>query len=155
MSMNSVKSPEWMYEEGDASVEGTIETTPSRKASAHSAEPIKKTRLFSLACSHKPTAATAVAGSRSTQLDASLFQSSQELDTSNPFSSSEYTSQSFRPEAYEEEDPADPYYSPPSTFIPPESPNDMKVEDQTSLAVLSSEAQVREPCLSVALDTNI
>lgn len=153
--MNSMESPEWMYEERDASVDGTIGKTPSRKASAHSAEPIKKTRLFSLADSPKPTAATAVTGSGSTQLDASLFQSSQTLITSNPFFESDYTSQRFRPKTYEEEDPADPYYSPPSTFIPPESPNDMKVQDQTSLAVLSTAAQVREPCLSVAHDTNI
>lgn len=152
-----MESSEWMYEEGDASPEGTMKTTPSRKPSANPAEPIKKTRLFSLANSPKPTAATAVTGSGSTQLDltASPFNSPQNLDTSNPFFEFDYPSQRFRPKAYEEEDPADPYYSPPSTFVPPESPNEMKIHDQTFLAVVSSETQVREPCLSINHNTNI
>lgn len=155
--MDSMNSPEWMYEEGDALMEGSMETTSSRKPSANPAEPIKKTRLFSLANSPKPTAATAVVGSGSTQLDltTSSFHSSQNLDTSNPFFEPDYPSQRFRPEAYEEEDPADPYYSPPSTFIPPESPNDMKVQDHTSSVPLSSEAQVRKSYLTITSNTNI
>lgn len=139
-------SPEWMYEEGDVLAEGSIETTSSRKPSANPAELIKKTRLFSLAHSPMPTAAAEVTVSGSTQLDltASSFHSSQNVNTSSPFFKSNYPSQRFRPGAYEEEDPANPYYPPPSTFIPPESPNDMKIQDHTSSAVSSSEAQVRK-----------
>ena len=150
-----MESPQWMYEDGGELVEGSMKTTLSRKPIANLAEPIKKTRLFSLANSPKPTAATAVTGSGSTQLDltASSFYSSQNSETSKPLFESVCPSQIFRPEAYEEEDPADPYYSPPSTFIPPESPNDMKVQDHTSSAALSSEAQVRKPYLLITHNT--
>ena len=155
--MESMESPEWMYEEGDALPEGKIGTTKNRNPSASPAEPIKKTRLFSLANSPRTIAATAVTGSGSTQLDltASPFQSSQNLNTPNPFFEFDYPSPRFRPEAYEEEDPADPYYSPPSTFIPPESPNEMKVQDQNSLAGLPSEDQVRVPYLTINYNTDI
>lgn len=152
-----MKSPEWMHKEGDALAKGTIEITSSRQPSATPAEPIKKTRLFSLANSPRSTAANAVTGSGSTQLDltTSPLHSSQILNTSNAFFEPESSSQVIRPEVYEEEDPADPYYPPPSTFMPPESPNDMRVEDQTSLAMLSSETKVRESHLSIIDNTNI
>lgn len=152
--MESTESPELMYEEGDALAEGTIETTSSRKTSANPAEPIKKTRLFSLANS---TATTAVTRSESTQLDlpASPFHSSQNLDYSNLFFDSDHPSRRFRPEVYEEEDPADPYYSPPSTFMLSEFPNVMEGQEQTSSAVTSSEAQVRDAYLSIFYNTNI
>lgn len=152
-----MESPEWTYEEGDALAEGTIETTSSRKTSANPAEPIKKTRLFSLASSPYPTATTAVNESGSTQVDTitSPFHSSKNINYSNLSFVSDYPSQRFRPEVYEEEDPADPYYSPPSTFIPSESPYDVNIQDQTSSTVHSSEAQVRKAYLSIVNNTNI
>lgn len=137
-----MESPERMYEESGVLAEGSVETTPSRKPSTNPAEPIKKTRLFSLVNSAQPTAAIAVTRSESTQLDfhASSFHSSQNLDISNPFFISNYPSQRFRRDAYE----AAPYYSPSSTIALPESSNNMKVQDQTSLAVLSPGSRVRE-----------
>ena len=141
-----MESPEWTHEESDVLAGWSTKTTPSRNPSVAPAEPIKKTRLFSLANSSKSTAATAVTRTGSTQLNstASSFQSSQNLDIPNPFFEPDYPSQRFRPEVYEEEDPSDQYYPPPSTFIPPESPNDLKAQDQTSLAVFSPETQVRD-----------
>ena len=144
--MDSMESPEWTYEESDASAGRSTETTPTRKPSVAPAGPIKKTRLFSLANSTKPAAATALTRIGSTQLNfsPSSFHSSQNIDIPNPFFESDYPSQRFRPKACDEEDPSDPYYSPPSTFIPPESPNNLKTQDKKSLAVLSSETQVRD-----------
>ena len=148
-----MESPEWMYEESDASIERSTRTTPTRKPSLAPAEPIKKTRLFSLANSSKPSAATAVTRTRSTQLDSSpsSFHSAQNLDIRNPFFESDYPSQRFRPEACQEEDPGSPYYSPPLTFVPPESPNNLINQDQTSLAVSSPEIQVRNTSQSISL----
>lgn len=147
-----MESPEWLCEENDTLAEESANTTPNRRPSAFSAEPIKKTRLFSLANSPKPIAATGVIRSPSTQLNstASSFDSSQNLNIPNLFFESDYPSRRFRPKAYEEEDPADPYYSPPSTFIPPESPNDLIVQGQPSSAVLTSETQVRDNHLSIS-----
>ena len=144
--MDSTESPEWVREESDSLAEGSTETTSNRKSSAAPVDPVKKTRLFSLAKSSKPTAATAVTRSGSTQLNSTApsFRSSKNLDSPNPSFESDHPSQGFRPEAYEEENPADPYYSPPSTFIPPESPNDLKVRNQSPLAVFSSESKVRD-----------
>ena len=140
-----MESPEWMYEESDASMGRSTRTTPTRKPSLAPAEPIKKTRLFSLANSSKPSAATAVTGTRSTQLNSSpsSFHSAQNLDILDPFFEADYPSQRFRPEARQEEDLASPYYSPPLTFVPPESPNNLINQDKTSSAVSSSETQVR------------
>ena len=151
-----MESPEWTYEESDVLAGRSTKTTPNRNPSVGPAEPIKKTRLFSLANSSKSTAATAVTRTGSTQLNstASSFHSSQNIDVPNPFFEPDYPSQRFRPEAYEEEDAADPYYPPPSTFIPPESPNDLKAQDQTSVAVLSSETRVSDALLSNQLNTN-
>ena len=150
---DSMESPECVREESNSLAKGPTERTSNRKSSTAQVEPVKKTRLFSLASSSKPTAATAVTRSGSTQLNstASSFHSSQNFDSPNRSFESDYPSQRFRPEEYEEEDPADPYYSPPSTFIPPESPNDLKVQDSSPLAVLSSESQVRDAIWSVGL----
>ena len=147
--MASIESSERRCKQQNALAEGSTGITSIHNPSAVPATPIKKTRLFSLVDSPAATAATR---SGSTQLDfiASSFHTSQNLDVPNPFSESDYPSQRFRPEAYEEEDLEDPYYSPPSTFIPPESPNDLKVEDQNALAVLSSETEVRDYCLPIA-----
>ena len=149
--MDSMESPEWMYEESDASMRRSTRITPTRNPSPALAVPIKKTRLFSLANSSKPSAATAVTRTRSTQLSSSpsSFHSAQNLDIPNPFFESDYPSQRFRPEAGQE-DPASPYYSPPLTFVPPESPNILINQDQTSLAVSSSETQVRSTSQSPA-----
>ena len=143
-----MESPEWVHEEGEALAKGTRKTTPATPT-----EPIKRARLFSLANSHKSTAATA----RSTQLDlvTSPFHSSQNLNTSNSFFESDTLPQIIRSEAHEEKSSTDSYYSPPSTFMPPESPDDMRVEDQASLAMLSSEAKVRESYLSIIYNTDI
>ena len=148
-SMNTMESLQPKDEQYSALTEGSIGTTTA-------ADPIKKTRLFSLAGSPRPIAGPAVTRSGSTQVNftPSSFPSSQNLDTSNSSFESYYPSRRLRREAYEEEALADPYYSPPSTFIPPESPNDMKVQDQTSLAAFSSEAQVRKPCLLITYNTN-
>ena len=145
-SMDSMGSPGWTYEESGALAEGTRRKTSTRKLSANPADSINKTRRFSLADTRLPTAVTAKTGSGSTQLDLteSPLHSSQDLNTSHPFFASNHPSQIFRLEAFEEEDPADPYYSPPSTFIPPESPNDMRAQEQATWAVSSSEAKVRE-----------
>ena len=157
--MDSMESPEWMYEESDASMGRSTRTTPTRKPSLAPAEPIKKTRLFSLANSSKPSAATAVTRTRSTQLDSSpsSFHSAHNLDIPNPFFESDYPSQRFRPKPCQEEDPASPYYSPPLTFVPPESPNNLINQDQTSLAVSSPEIQVRNTSqlISLTLISNI
>lgn len=149
-------SPEWTYEESDALAGRSIKTTPNRNPPVGPAEPIKKTRLFSLANSSKSTAATAVTRTESTHLNstASSFHPSQNLDVPNPFFEPDYPSQRFRPEANEEEDAADPYYPPPSTFIPPESPNGLKAQGQTSLAVVSSETQVSDALWLNQLHTN-
>ena len=148
-SMSTMESLESKDEQYSLSVEGSI-GTPS------AADPIKKTRLFSLAGSPRPIAGPAVIRSGSTQVNftPSSFPSSQDLDTSNPSFESYHPSRRLRRDAYEEEALADPYYSPPSTFIPPESPNDMKIQDQTTLAAFSSEAQVRQPCLLITFNTN-
>ena len=147
--MESIESSERRWKESNASAEGSTKITSIHNPSAISATPIKKTRLFSLVNSPAATAAT-TSGSTHLELTAPSFYSSQNLDVPNPFFESDYPSQRFRPEAYEEEDLVDPYYSPPSTFIPPESPNDLKVQDQNTLAVLSSETEVRDYCLSIA-----
>ena len=146
--MASIESFERKGNQQNALAEGSTEITSIHNHSAVPATPIKKTRLFSLVNSPAATAATR---SGSTQHDfiASSFHTSKNLDVLNPFSESDYPSQRFRPETYEEEDLEDPYYSPPSTFIPPESPNDLKVEDQNALAVLSSETEVRDYCFSM------
>ena len=138
--MESTESPVWVHEESEALAKGTRKPT-----SATPTEPIKTARLFSLANSHKSPAATA----RSTQLDliTSPFHLSQNLNTSNAFFESDSLSQIIRSEVHEEKNSTDPYYSPPSTFMPPESPDDMRVEGQVSLVTLSSEAKVREGCL--------
>ena len=151
-----MEPPGWMYEEDHALVEGSIETTPGRKPSANPAEPIKKTRLFSLVNSSISTAATVVTRSGSTQLDvtAPSFYSSQNLNTADPFIESDYPSQGFRPETYEEKSSADAYYSSPPTFVSPESIKNMKVQDQSSLTTTSSEAQVREARLPVTYKAN-
>ena len=148
-----MESPEWMHEESDASIGRSTRTTPTQKSSLAPAEPIKKTRLFSLANSSKPSAATAVTGTRSTQFNfsPSSFHPAQNLDIPNPFFESDYPSQRFRPKARQEEDPASPYYSPPLTFVPPESPDNLIIQDQTPLAVSSSEAQVRNASQSISL----
>ena len=148
-SMSTMESLESKDEQYSLSVEGSI-GTPS------AADPMKKTRLFSLAGSPRPIAGPAVIRSGSTQVNftPSSFPSSQDLDTSNPSFETYHPSRRLRREAYEEEALADPYYSPPSTFIPPESPNDMKIQDQTTLAAFSSEAQVRQPCLLITFNTN-
>ena len=153
-SIDSMEPQERIYEQSDALAEGSTETTSNRKTSAVPAGPIKKTRLFSLAKSSKPIAATAVTRNGSTQRNstASSFYSSQNLDTPNPFFESDYPSQRFRPKEHEE-DPADPYYSPPSTFMPPESPNVLKVEDQ-SCSLSSSEIQVRDALFVNYLSTD-
>ena len=151
--MDSMESPEWMCGESDASMGRSTRTTPTRKPSLAPAEPIKKTRLFSLANSSKPSAATAVTRTRSTQLNSSpsSFHLAQNLDIPNPFFEPDYPSQRFRPETFQEEDPASPYYSPPLTFVPPESPNNLINQDQTSLPVSSSETQVRNISQSISL----
>lgn len=150
-----MESSERIHKEGDALAKGTIKTTSSGQTSP--AEPIKKTRLFSLATSLKSAAANAVTGRSSTQLamNTSPIHPSRNLNTSHPFFESDSLPQTSRPRLHEEKDPAGPYYSPPSTFMPPESPNDMRVEDQASLATISSKAKVRESCLSIIYDTNI
>ena len=147
-----MESPEWMYEESDASMGRSTRTPPTRKPSLAPAEPIKKTRLFSLANSSKPSAATAVTRTRSTQLDScpSSFHSAQNLDIPNPFFESDYPSQRFLPDTREEEEPASPYYSPPLTFVPPESPNYLINQNQTPLTV-SSETQVRNVSRLISL----
>lgn len=139
-----MESLERMHEEGDALAKGTIKTTSSGQTSP--AEPIKKTRLFSLATSLKSAAANAVTGRSSTQLDmnTSPIRPTQNFNTSNSFFESDSLPQTSRPKVHKDKDPADPYYSPPSTFMPPESPNDMRVEDQASLGKLASEAKVRD-----------
>ena len=148
-SMNTTESSESKDEQYSVSTEGSIGT-------ASAAEPIKKTRLFSLACPPRPIAGPAVIRSGSTQVNftPSSFPSSQNLVTSNSSFELYQPSRRLRREAYEERALADPYYSPPSTFIPPESPNDMKVQDQTTLAAFSSEAQVRQPYLLITYNTN-
>ena len=150
-----MESLERIHEEGETLAKGTIITTSSGQTSP--AEPIKKTRLFSLATSLKSAAATAVTGRSSTQLDmnTSPIYPSRNLNTSNCFFEPDSLPQTSRPKLHEEKDPADPYYSPPSTFMPPESPNNMRVEDQASLATLSSEAKVRESYLSIIYNTDI
>ena len=148
-SMNKTEFLESKDEQYSVSTEGSIGT-------ASAAEPIKKTRLFSLAGSPRPIAGPAVVRSGSTQVNftPSSFPSSQNLDTSNCSFESYQPSRRLRREAYEERVLADPYYSPPSTFIPPESPNDMKIQDQPTLAGFSSEAQVRQPYLLITYNTN-
>ena len=148
-----MESPEWMHEESDASMGRSTRTTPTRNPSLAPADPIKKTRLFSLANSFKPSAATAATRTRSTQLNSSpsSFHSAQNLDIPNPFFESDYPSQRFRPEARQEEDLTSPYYSPPLTFVPPESPNNLMNQDQTPLAVSSSETQVRNVSQLISL----
>ena len=144
--MESLESKDEQY---SVSTEGPI-------GIASAAEPIKKTRLFSLAGSPRPVAGPGVIRSGSTQVNftPSSFPSSQNLDTFKSSFESYHPSRRLRREAYEEGAFADPYYSPPSTFIPPESPNDMKVQDQTVLAAFSSEAQVRQPCFLITYNTN-
>ena len=146
-SMNTMESLESKDEQYSVSTEGSIGT-------ASAAEPIKKTRLFSLAGSPRPIAGPAVIRSGSTQVNFTPSPSSQYLDTSKSSSESYHPSRRLRREAYEEGVLADPYYSPPSTFIPPESPNDMRIQDQTTFAAFSSEAQVRQPCLLITYNTN-
>ena len=147
--MESIESSERKCPKNNALAEGSAEITSIHNTSAVPATPIKKTRLFSLVNSPAATAAT-ITGSTQRDLIASSFHSSQNLDAPNPFFESDYPSRRFRPETCEQEDLADPYYSPPSTFIPPESPNDLKTQDQNPLAVLSSETEVRYYCLSTA-----
>ena len=132
--MYPVQSTEWIREGSDTLTKGSTKSTPAKTA----ARCKKHNRPFSLAHSPQLTEATKVS---STQLN--CFRTFQNSDLANPFFESDYPSQRFRPQACEEEDPADPYYSPPPTFIPPESPNELKVEDQTALAILPSETQVR------------
>lgn len=129
--MYPVQSTGRIREGSDTLTKGSTKSTPAKTAAQCS----KDNRLFSLANSPQSTAVS------STQLN--CFRSFQNSDLANPFFESDYPSQRFRPQACEEEDPADPYYSPPPTFIPPESPNELKVEDQTALAILPSETQVR------------
>lgn len=129
--MYSMESTEWIREERNSLAKGPAKKTPA-------AAQRNQTGHFSLANSPKSTAGTAVS---STQFN--CFRSFQNFDPAKPFFESDYPSQRFRPEEYQEDDPADPYYSPPPTFIPPESPNELKVEDRTALAVLPSETQVR------------
>ena len=141
--MNTMESLESKDEHYSVSTEGSI-------GIASAAEPIKKTRLFSLAGSPRPVAGHAVIRSGSTQVN---FTPSFSPSSQSSFESY-HPSRRLRREAYEEGVLADPYYSPPSTFIPPESPNDMRIQDQTTLAAFSSEAQVRQDCLLITCNTN-
>ena len=126
--MDAADSPEWMREESDALVDGPIKTTSDSKRSIISAPSIKKSSLFSLANSSKLIATTR---SGSTQF----------ISTAPSYRS---CSRRVRHQLYKEEDPTDPYYSPPLTFLPPEVSNDLNIPDQKLLAVLSSKTPVSD-----------
>lgn len=113
---------------------GTAIHSPSTR---HSAEPFKKARLFDLR--NSPPASRNTSGLNPS---ASPFHSFLNFNTAIPFFEPDYPSQRFRPETYEEEDPNDPYYSPPPTFMPPESPN--SIEGDRSSRGPSAGSRVRE-----------
>jgi hypothetical protein len=114
---------------------GAAGHTPS---TLHSMEPVRKIRPFGLDNSHQ-----AVRNTSGLNPSASPFRSFQNSHIADPFFEPDYPSQQFRPETYEEEDSDDPYYSPPRTFVPPESPNN--IEGENSSGGPSANSRVRNP----------
>jgi len=111
-------------------------------------EPVRRTRIFDLGNSLPASRITP-----GLNPSASPFRSFQNFTTIDPFFEPDYPSQRFRPETHEEEDPNDPYYSPPPTFVPPESPN--SIAGDSSSGGPSAESRVGESHSLIESNTNV
>ena len=103
-------------------------------------QPLRKIRLYELADSEASTPTSS--GLNPAALPFKITTSLINLNTPEPFFEDDYPSQRFRPSAMGEKHATDPYYSPPPTFMPPESPNDISAEDSETVEGPKSQVKI-------------